>query len=441
LQIIHRYILKNFILNHNYYHRWDYYVREQVAFLFPSMKDINQVYQYNEISGMIKEQQQGLSKLGIFVSNKADSSGAPQNLLALVRHFSEIGHYYCITFSLTGGVLLDEFTKFGESYVITSDNLIVEKNQLLSDYLNNLIVRPDFVLVNTISCGNPIPVFKGAGLKVISFIHDYTYAHHKNYLSIYYEMSDLIVYSTEYMLEFNKKDYPVPSEKTFIIPQGLYKTEILNIDAEEARFRIRKEFLIDDNDCVVLGCGSIDARKGVDIFINTAIQCLNQWNDDRSLHFIWLGGELKSNSTELYERFLARDLINSGQEEHIHFINTTLNVAPYYVSADLFFLSSREDPFPTVVHEAMAAGIPIVGFKNAGGAAEYILRAGGRLVNYQQTHEAVQTIIEMLNMHSDELEKIRRIGKEIVTDELSYMNYYQSIVALLNKNQLISALT
>jgi glycosyltransferase involved in cell wall biosynthesis len=111
------------------------------------------------------------------------------------------------------------------------------------------------------------------------------------------------------------------------------------------------------------------------------------------------------------------------------------------VSADLFFLSSREDPFPTVVHEAMAAGLPIVGFKNAGGAAEYILRTGGRLVNYQQTHEAVQTIIEMLNIHSDELEKIRRNGKEIVTEELSYMNYYQSIVALLNKNQVISALT
>jgi len=437
LQQIHRFVLENFQVKHFFQHKWERYLHEQTKHLYPKLTDINEVFPYDDIAAEIQRKQAGHNKSVVFVSNAADASGAPQNLLALARHFHENDNYRCITFSLTEGILLEEFKKLGEAYFVNHQNRIVENNIPVSQFLNRLKYKPEFAIVNTIGSGQVIPDLKSAGLRIVSFVHDYTYANGLPFLATYYSLSDFIVYSTEYMLKMNNNDFPIPNEKTIIIPQGLYKTDILETNIEQARAGIRKQYNLGSDDCIVLGCGSINPRKGVDIFINTAIAGLKLWDEKRNLHFFWLGGVLKSNSPDLYIRFLARDLVNSGQVSRIHFIESTLEVADYFAAADLFFLSSREDPFPTVVHEAMAAGLPVVAFRKAGGATACIERVGGRLVDYQNTHQAALAIIEMLNTGHNQLEEIKNRSLDLVTSELSYKNYYDKIKTFLVDNQMM----
>ena len=52
------------------------------------------------------------------------------------------------------------------------------------------------------------------------------------------------------------------------------------------------------------------------------------------------------------------------------------NPAEFYFGADAFFLSSREDPFPSVVLEAMSAGLPVVGLSGASGVEELVSEHG-----------------------------------------------------------------
>ena len=53
-----------------------------------------------------------------------------------------------------------------------------------------------------------------------------------------------------------------------------------------------------------------------------------------------------------------------------------------YVAADAFVLTSREDPFPSVVVEAMASGLPTVVFQDSGGIVDLVSDAGGVTVPY-----------------------------------------------------------
>jgi cellulose synthase/poly-beta-1,6-N-acetylglucosamine synthase-like glycosyltransferase len=52
------------------------------------------------------------------------------------------------------------------------------------------------------------------------------------------------------------------------------------------------------------------------------------------------------------------------------------DIQRYFAAADVFYLSSREDPFPSVVLEALATGLPIVGHEGCGGCDDLIARHG-----------------------------------------------------------------
>ena len=64
--------------------------------------------------------------------------------------------------------------------------------------------------------------------------------------------------------------------------------------------------------------------------------------------------------------------------------------------ADLFFLSSREDPFPLVMLEAGYAETPIVGFKGAGGVNDFLAAHAELLVEYTDEAHAASKILSVL---------------------------------------------
>ena len=54
--------------------------------------------------------------------------------------------------------------------------------------------------------------------------------------------------------------------------------------------------------------------------------------------------------------------------------------ARFHAAADLFFLSSREDPFPFVALESLDAGVPIIAFSGSGGGADLAQNVSGAVV-------------------------------------------------------------
>ena len=118
---------------------------------------------------------------------------------------------------------------------------------------------------------------------------------------------------------------------------------------------------------IVLGVGYADMRKGFDLFVQTA-ELLSSQPD---IYFVWIGN-IAHDMTQWIpaapepEQPAPRLLI-PGQRE---------DVRDYYNAADVFLLTSREDPFPSVVLEAFAAGLPVVAFADTTGCEELIAKHG-----------------------------------------------------------------
>jgi len=61
-----------------------------------------------------------------------------------------------------------------------------------------------------------------------------------------------------------------------------------------------------------------------------------------------------------------------GCENRVHFVGVQHNVIPYYHAADALMLPTLYDPFPNVILEAMACGLPVITSFTCGGA-EFIV--------------------------------------------------------------------
>lgn len=103
---------------------------------------------------------------------------------------------------------------------------------------------------------------------------------------------------------------------------------------------------------VVGGCGSIGWRKGTDLFLQIA-HAINRTKGYEKVRFLWVGGEIQNQESLEF----SHDAYVLGLQ-YCHRIPTTAEVFDFYCAIDIFALTSREDPFPLVMLEAGAHGVP-----------------------------------------------------------------------------------
>lgn len=115
---------------------------------------------------------------------------------------------------------------------------------------------------------------------------------------------------------------------------------------------------------IVVGmCGHASERKGVDIFYEVA-------EATPECDFVWVGGFGPAEAVDnvVYPDFAARRLPN------LYVTGSVDNPYPYIAGMDLFFLSSREDPNPLALAEAIALGVPALCFSHATSIADQLGR-------------------------------------------------------------------
>lgn len=142
---------------------------------------------------------------------------------------------------------------------------------------------------------------------------------------------------------------------------------------------------------IVLNVASIQPRKGTDLFVETAIQVCQR---HPTVKFIWLGAGREYGTWR-------QEIASVGLEKRILFPGYI--EAPFALlrRASLFFLSSRDDPFPLSVLEAMCVGRTVVTFA-VGGAPE-ALGGEGILLEPFDTRAAAEAILETLSQTPESL--------------------------------------
>ena len=154
-----------------------------------------------------------------------------------------------------------------------------------------------------------------------------------------------------------------------------------------------------EGDFLVLGAGSVQIRKGVDIFLTVAAETLRAGHR-RRVHFLWIGHGYNPGHDLGYSVYLREQLDRSGLRDHMTFLDEVSDLDPFYALADLFLLTSRLDPLPNVSIDAALRGIPIVCFQDASGIADLMLEdedTAQGVVPHLDAAGAAEVILELVS--------------------------------------------
>jgi len=328
----------------------------------------------------------------VFGTHEMSRTGAPLIILNLMKAFSELDAYEIITCADRLGPLENEFRRYSHIVDLSRHN-INDKDLNFSDLIFEFGIDVRLAICNTANLNHIAGPLKAFGVPVISLVHEMLYVYPKQYVKELYNFSDRVIFPAQFVRDVANDRVPLPSGKGLVLGQGLLDPSFGKGDREAARKAIRREFGLSDDSRIVLGCGTINIRKGVDLFISMARFVRERSEDD--VHFLWMGSDSADPS---YAYWSKKDVHTSGLSDIVHFIGERSNPEPYYLGSDLFTMTSREDPFPCVLHEAMACGLPTVAFDEAGGAPE-ALENCGIIVPYRDTSRMGDEVLRLLQDH------------------------------------------
>ncbi len=120
---------------------------------------------------------------------------------------------------------------------------------------------------------------------------------------------------------------------------------------------------------LAVGMGYADLRKGFDLFLQVwRATC----GTAPSVHFAWVG-----NMDSAMETYLGGEIAAAEATGNFRHLGHREDTAAVLAAADVFLLTSREDPLPSVALEAMSAGVPVVAFEETGGIPGLLAEIGG----------------------------------------------------------------
>jgi glycosyltransferase involved in cell wall biosynthesis len=197
----------------------------------------------------------------------------------------------------------------------------------------------------------------------------------------------------------------------------------------------------DPKPAIVLGAGWVQPRKGLDLFIETARIVKARAN--RPIRFVWVGANFQPGDTR-FGVYLADQLIRSDLAETVYFFEEQPHLEMFFEMADIFFLSSRLDPYPNVALEAIASGMPVVCFDRATGVTDLAEPDRLTAVPYNDCVAAAQ---EILRLAGDPEQVRRRLLDRVAElngrfDHVSYARFVYDLgerIVPERKRQLLAA--
>ncbi len=336
----------------------------------------------------------------IVVSHELTRTGAPLILLALVKAFVERLGLGCLVITQRGGVLLEAFREWAP----VIDLSVVQEAGVPQDvFVRNCIAafegadKPRLALVNTACVEQIGKSLAMAGLAVITLVHELAAAFDRQVFDTIYDTSAAVIYPAAFVRREAHITHALPIEKTECLPQGLLDPRFGTGDRIAARRDMLELLDAPEDAFVVLGCGSLDLRKGIDIFASAAIAAIAVQDEagqpGRPLHFVWVGGGPTHRHSAAW--YVQEDILRASREWRIRFIGAHTRTEPFFLGSDAFALTSRQDPFPCVVHEAMACGLPVVAFADAGGAPEALEDGAGLVVPYGDVAALARALVHL----------------------------------------------
>lgn len=343
----------------------------------------------------------------LFISHYSGRNGAPLFLLRLMKWIKTHTNLEINVLLRSSGELQSEFEAVGSVFLaprlagIVSGILRRTCGEAMVKKMEGEILRrrvrglnPSLIYSNTITNTREIAALAALKIPILCHVHE-------------------MEYWIRHELGLEKAIAAVPLIDRFIAAGGWVKDYLINglgvgadiievihpfpclsterpAAASEMRGDARRELGMDNNTFVIGGCGTVDWRKGADLFLSVARR-VSQMAAGGSAQFVWVGGPT---SGKFYEQ-LQYDVTRSGLGNVVSFVGPCSSAEKYYAMMDVFMLPSREDPYPLVMLEAASYGLPILCFEGSGGAGEFVGDDAGICVPYLDTNAMAEAVLRL----------------------------------------------
>jgi glycosyltransferase involved in cell wall biosynthesis len=357
----------------------------------------------------------------LFVGHDGIQAGSEIVLLEIIKWFYFHTDRKLKVLLLSPGPLANNYAAYADIYVLPE--YIVDDPDALIEFIQDDF---EFCYVNTVVSG-----------MLFDFLNEHSFALNCDVIAHIHEMEKVIaenLSSFENLKKYSSHFISASPATTdvLITKHAINKEDITTVPAfikivdpylsnrEVLKNKMRHEFGIPNTALVVGGCGTVYWRKGPDIFLESARQVLQQ--SDMEIHFVWIGpgpdlNELKGSLTEQESNF-------------IHFVGERSDANEAIAVADIFYMSSREDPFPLVVMESAQHCIPTVCFAEATGITAFVQDDAGVCLEYIDAEKAAEAIL-MLSEDREKLSQMGNVARNRVTDnytsEIQCLNIYQAL--------------
>ncbi len=332
----------------------------------------------------------------LLVSHSMSRTGAPIVILNIANNLDK-NQYEVMIYNINSlnnqlynevdkSIKIEEFSPFllrlknSKFIIVKMMARVLEKFIKLPDHFDMILQKynPDIVLINTIYHLSLSDITAKRHIKTIRYIHELE--------SYQYSLSE----DDKVRLLTSKDKLWACSQKVADVLSRYYNKTNIEIVYPLVQIEDTNNHkkLNTNNNYKIISAGVVDFRKGFDLWIDVAINVVKK---NKNVIFEWYG-KLEGGDKEYFE--YCMDRIPIKLKNNILYKGETKDLQRVLSEANLFFLSSREEPFSIVVIESLGYGLTSVGFKS-GGIIESLEKKGvAKTVELGQTEKLSNIILE-----------------------------------------------
>ena len=238
---------------------------------------------------------------------------------------------------------------------------------------------PLYALMNTLTVATWIGSIRELGIAPITLIHEFSaYTRPIGLINVVGLLSSELVFSTELTRRDIAEHHPLLLERRMHdLPQGrcTLPGRLTSQQHGQAMLDPRAwHFLrtLAPETILVIGAGTVQLRKGVDLFIAVADQ-MRTYCPNQALQFVWIGSGYDPINDFHLGLWLKDQIERSGLEGQLHIFDQSPAYAALQQRANIFLLPSRLDPLPNVAIDALTQGRLVLCFEKATGISDLLM--------------------------------------------------------------------
>ncbi|GEM_PF-5681043 len=372
----------------------------------------------------------------LFIGHNASYSGAPKSLLRIMRYIKskELGTFECLL--RNDGPLMSEYEEVCTLHSFLPAHLIPKEGAIVGNLYRKMTLRQhrakllshlkdqnfDVIYCNTVVNANVLEFLAPLGLPVVAHLREMHTA-----IDSYggREMIDLLDRYVNKYIAVSKtagnvlSEYGVDGKKVNVIYNFLEHAEIEKRSTGN-HAALRESLGIAKTDVVVGNVGTLNSRKGGDLFVETAQKV---FENHPEAHFVWVGGGTQEEVTDMLSSW------SDEQRKKVHLVGEIPHPYDHYQMFDVLLLTSRDDPFPLTAMEAAFFRKPVVCIGGTGGIPE-VLKDPALVVPEASSASLAEGLIPLLSDESKRKDWGNQCHK-ILIEELSIDKQMEKVLDIV----------